>query len=269
MYRPNPDCLARHPEIKPRMRSVLMDWLIEVSEEFLLHRETYHTASNLVDRFLSAASGCRKSEVQLIGVTCLFLASKTLEIHAPSISQFAELTDGACTAEDILRHEVKIMQALEWRITPPTLPAWVVALVLSPGFKHKARQLYLFTSSMEILDLASLDLAMLQHPPSHLAAAALAIVARDSNVFFSIGFGSAEIRPAIDFLYPYANVVSHDLPSFKTNANHLQQLHNVTLDRYDRGHKGDSSSQYSTPPTMSRPARPPTAPRKGRRGSDA
>jgi hypothetical protein len=29
-YAPNPDCLMRHPEIKPRMRSVLMDWLIEV-----------------------------------------------------------------------------------------------------------------------------------------------------------------------------------------------------------------------------------------------
>ncbi len=29
------------------------------------------------------------------------------------------------------------------------------------------------------------------------------------------GFSSADIRPAIDFLYPYANVVSRDLNSFK------------------------------------------------------
>ena len=29
-YRPSPDYLTRHPEMRPRMRAVLLDWLIEV-----------------------------------------------------------------------------------------------------------------------------------------------------------------------------------------------------------------------------------------------
>jgi len=33
--------LSHHPEVTPRMRSVLIDWLMEVSEVYRLHRLTF------------------------------------------------------------------------------------------------------------------------------------------------------------------------------------------------------------------------------------
>ena len=60
--------MVAHAGMKPRMRSLLADWMMEVSEEFGLHRETYHIALNLVDRYLTVAESQPKSVLQLIGV---------------------------------------------------------------------------------------------------------------------------------------------------------------------------------------------------------
>lgn len=107
------------------MRSLLADWMMEVSEEFGLHRETYHIALNLVDRYLSRATGEAKAILQLIGVSCLFIAAKVEEIYPPRLTKFAELTDGACTDEAILAKELEILQTLDWRLSPMTPVSWL------------------------------------------------------------------------------------------------------------------------------------------------
>ena len=35
------------------MRAILLDWMMEVSSEFLMKRETYHLAVMYVDKYLS------------------------------------------------------------------------------------------------------------------------------------------------------------------------------------------------------------------------
>lgn len=62
--------------ITPYMRAILLDWMMEVSNEFTLKRETFHLAVNYVDRVLSLSVNVPKNELQLIGVVSMFLASK-------------------------------------------------------------------------------------------------------------------------------------------------------------------------------------------------
>lgn len=45
-------------------------------EEYKLHRETYYLAMNMFDRFMDTRTNVRKEQLQLLGVTCLFIASK-------------------------------------------------------------------------------------------------------------------------------------------------------------------------------------------------
>lgn len=67
----------KHPSLQPRMRAILLDWLIEVCEVYKLHRETYYLAMDYIDRFLSLHNEpVPKNQLQLIGITCLFIASK-------------------------------------------------------------------------------------------------------------------------------------------------------------------------------------------------
>jgi G1/S-specific cyclin-E1 len=145
VYTPNPSYLSRHPEIKPKMRAMLLDWLIEVSEEFVLHRETLYLAINFIDRILAAKCNMAKSMIQTLGISCLFIAAKLQEIYPPHISRFAELTDGACTEVQIIACERVVVQVRgqsqklggkRERAKPVCLPPWCTGSQTSVGHHH-------------------------------------------------------------------------------------------------------------------------------------
>ena len=48
-------CLNRQRNITPKMREILIDWMIEVSDEFMLKRETLYISINYIDRFMLLA----------------------------------------------------------------------------------------------------------------------------------------------------------------------------------------------------------------------
>uniref|UniRef100_A0A1A9X494 Uncharacterized protein n=1 Tax=Glossina brevipalpis TaxID=37001 RepID=A0A1A9X494_9MUSC len=121
----NPAMLDNHPGLQPRMRAILLDWLIEVCEVYKLHRETYYLAVDYLDRYLSTQKNVQKTHLQLIGITCLFVAAKVEEIYPPKIGEFAYVTDGACEESDILKHEILLLQALQWNISPLTAIGWL------------------------------------------------------------------------------------------------------------------------------------------------
>ncbi|XP_011916969.1 PREDICTED: G1/S-specific cyclin-E2 isoform X5 [Cercocebus atys] len=102
-----------HSDLEPQMRSILLDWLLEVCEVYTLHRETFYLAQDFFDRFMLTQKDINKNMLQLIGITSLFIASKLEEIYAPKLQEFAYVTDGACSEEDILRMELIILKLLD------------------------------------------------------------------------------------------------------------------------------------------------------------
>jgi cyclin-A len=107
------------PRINSQMRAVLVDWLVEVAEDFKLATETLYLSVGYVDRFLS----CRRierEELQLLGVTCLLIASKYEEINPPLIERFAYVTDNACSVDDIVKVEAEVLLHLDFQISMPT-----------------------------------------------------------------------------------------------------------------------------------------------------
>ncbi len=124
-YCPEPHYLKKkQSQINWTMRAILFDWMMEVCMEFGLKRETYHYAINYVDRYLSAVPNLPKIELQLIGVTALYMAAKVEEIYPPRVASFAKSTDGAYSTEAINAMELKMAKALKWLLTPPTLNTW-------------------------------------------------------------------------------------------------------------------------------------------------
>lgn len=76
-YAPDPHYMdKKQSEINWSMRAILLDWMMEVSMEFGLKRETYHYAINYIDRYLTAVINVQKWELQLVGVTALYMAAK-------------------------------------------------------------------------------------------------------------------------------------------------------------------------------------------------
>lgn len=64
------------------MRALLVDWMVEVQESFELNHETLYLAVKLVDLFLTRSTKneqieqLTKEELQLLGASALFIASK-------------------------------------------------------------------------------------------------------------------------------------------------------------------------------------------------
>ncbi|KAL4713893.1 hypothetical protein ACJJTC_015547 [Scirpophaga incertulas] len=194
----NPQMFDKHPELQPRMRAILLDWLNEVCEVYKLHRETFHLTVDYVDRFLTSRGDLKKTRLQLIGITCLFIAAKVEEVYPPKIGEFAYVTDGACTTEEILEHELLILQVLSWNLTPITINGWlnIFMQLASEGRNAKRRLLaesdvganalrgYTFVfpqySSLEfvvcgqLIDLAVLHVDVNKFSYSTVAAAAIA-----------------------------------------------------------------------------------------------
>jgi hypothetical protein len=107
------------------MREILIDWLIEVSEEFMLKRETLYITINYIDRYLENVTYLvPKSELQLIGVASLLLACKIEEVYIPRVNDFALATDGGYEKEQIIDMEMRIMKVLEFKLHPITLCSW-------------------------------------------------------------------------------------------------------------------------------------------------
>ena len=106
-YTPPPDILSaeRQPNLTWRMRALLIDWMIEVSAEFDLRRETFYLAYNYLDRYLNEARGIERQKYQLVGTAALYLACKVEEIFAPRINYFIVATDRGYTKQEILKME--------------------------------------------------------------------------------------------------------------------------------------------------------------------
>jgi hypothetical protein len=60
-----------------------------------------------------------KMQLQLVGVTAMFLASKYEEMYVPTIDDFVYMTDNTYTKAEIRRMEIKILQTLNFMFGKP------------------------------------------------------------------------------------------------------------------------------------------------------
>ena len=67
--------MSSQPDITPAMRTILVDWLIEVQENFELFHETLYLAVRLTDRYL-ALKDIKREYLQLVGATAMLIAAK-------------------------------------------------------------------------------------------------------------------------------------------------------------------------------------------------
>lgn len=251
--------LRRHQAIQPRMRAILLDWLIEVCEVYKLHRETFYLAVDFIDRYLSVTEGIPKTRLQLLGVSCLFIAAKIEEIYPPKITDFAYVTDGACNEEEILTMELVILKELNWGLSPMTPNGWMKlymqvthcdrSLVDGDNFVIPQFSGLPFLRVMQLLDLCVLDMASCQFRYSVLAASAFyyahsnAEVGRQRAADVS-GYLWEELATCVQWMSPFFAVIRSEAPiqpkSFqgvKFEHQHNIQSHTVDLTMLDKVHE--------------------------------
>lgn len=115
----NRNHLEGQAEVYAKMRAVLIDWINEVHTQFHLVAETFQLAVAIIDRYLQAVKDTKRSHLQLVGVTALFIAAKYEELYPPAIADFIYITDDTYTGKQIRQMELQIYKALDCNLSRP------------------------------------------------------------------------------------------------------------------------------------------------------
>ncbi|XP_068918489.1 G2/mitotic-specific cyclin-B3 isoform X2 [Petaurus breviceps papuanus] len=115
---PISDYMAKQHDISKDMRAILVDWMVEVQENFELTHETLYLAVKLVDHYLMQVV-CLRDKLQLIGSTAILIASKFEERCPPCIDDFLYICDDAYQREELLSMEINILHTLNFDINIP------------------------------------------------------------------------------------------------------------------------------------------------------
>ena len=115
----NSNYFKYQPEITPYMRSILIDWIIDVSRQFKFKEETLYSAIYLIDAYLSKKY-IKKRNFQLLGISSLLIASKLNEIYLREISDYSDITYNTYNVQDIKIMEKDILKTLNFDVLIPT-----------------------------------------------------------------------------------------------------------------------------------------------------
>ncbi|XP_008433559.1 G2/mitotic-specific cyclin-B3 [Poecilia reticulata] len=110
--------MDKQPYLSPDMRAILIDWLVEVQENFELFHETLYLAVKLTDHYLSKVP-IHRDLLQLVGSTALLIACKFEERCPPPVEDFLYICDDAYKRRELIGIEANILKTLSFDINIP------------------------------------------------------------------------------------------------------------------------------------------------------
>jgi len=167
LHEASPGYMERQVHVNAKMRGILVDWLVSVQQKYKLKSETLFLAVSLLDRYLEQKATARRY-LQLVGVTALLIAAKFEEMYPPQISDLVYVTDKAYSRDDIIKMEVSILTALDFKICNPTPMHFLERYQTVNGCNEAHRGL-----AQYLLELALPDYNMLKYGASCRAASAV------------------------------------------------------------------------------------------------
>ncbi|CAN6854127.1 unnamed protein product [Brassica oleracea] len=159
-------------DIGPSMRGILIDWLVEVSEEYKLASDTLYLAVNLIDRFLSN-NYIEKRRLQLLGVTCMLIASKYEEICAPRLEEFCFITDNTYTRLEVVAMETQVLNFLHFRLSVPTTKTFLRRFIQAAKASDQVLHTEMESLADYLAELTLVEYSFLRFLPSLIAASAV------------------------------------------------------------------------------------------------
>jgi len=170
------DYMDKQVDLTRFMRSLLIDWMVEVQENFELNHETLYLGVKIVDTYLSKVP-VGKQTLQLVGAAAMFIASKFDERVPPLVDDLTYICDGAYNHDELIAMEVAILRVIGFDLSMP----------LSYRFLRRYARcakiaMPQLTLARFILELSLLEYSMVTVSDSKLAAAALLLALKMQNL---------------------------------------------------------------------------------------
>ncbi|KAF3914896.1 Cyclin-A2-1 [Dactylellina cionopaga] len=213
-YLPDPHYMENQPDLRWDMRGTLIDWLIEVHERFQMVSETLYNAVNIIDRFLTRKA-IPVDQLQLVGITALFIAAKYEEITPPAIESLVYMVDDAYNVDEIRSCEAYILRILGWEINAPGPMNFLRYISTADQYQWDIRALAKY-----FLETTLMDPRFVGTPMSYITAASYYLARIMLNegdwnlkhIHYS-GYTSEQLRPAVEVLIEMMGVPSVHHPA--------------------------------------------------------
>ena len=162
--------MKKQKEINDQMRSILVDWIIDVHHKFGFTDETLFMTVSIIDRYCSSEQISR-IKYQCLGITALMIACKHEEINVPKVEDFIYITDNAYTKEEVFKMENDVLSKLNFELLYPSPIKFYEYLSLHFNFSKK----YHFLGKY-LMETFLLDLKYVKYKPSVISCACTYIV---------------------------------------------------------------------------------------------
>lgn len=169
----NHNYMVKQEFINDKMRSILVDWLVEVHLKFKMVPESLYITVQIIDRYLELKQ-VRRSKLQLVGVAALLIAAKYEEIYPPQLKELVYITDKAYNKQEILEMEAEILTTLDFMFTVPTVHTFLCRYLKAAHADRAMVQL-----SCYLTERCLQEFSVLKYLPSQIAASAV-LIARTS-----------------------------------------------------------------------------------------
>ncbi|XVF39846.1 hypothetical protein PTKIN_Ptkin01aG0065100 [Pterospermum kingtungense] len=171
--RPLPDYLDKvQKDVSANMRGVLVDWLVEVAEEYKLVSDTLYMTVSYIDRYLSR-NALNRQKLQLLGVSSMLIASKYEEINPPHVEDFCYITDNTYTKDEVVKMEADILKHLKFELGNPTVKTFLRRFTRVAEEDYKGSSLQLEFLGYYLAELSLLDYGCVKFLPSSVAASVI------------------------------------------------------------------------------------------------
>ncbi|KAG0479283.1 hypothetical protein HPP92_010141 [Vanilla planifolia] len=151
---------------------VLVDWLVDVAEEYRLISDTLFLAVSYIDRYLSS-NVISRQRLQLLGVSAMLIASKYEEISPPHVEDFCYITDNTYTKKQMVGMETDILKFLKFEMGNPTIKTFLRRFTKASNEDGEYPSLVLEFMGCYLAELSLLDYRCVQFLPSVTAASAV------------------------------------------------------------------------------------------------
>ena len=139
-------------EINEQMRSILVDWIIDVHHKFGFTDETLFMTILIIDRYCSIENITR-IKYQCLGITAMMIACKHEEINVPKVDDFIYITDNAYTKDEVFQMENDVLDKLNFSLLYPSPIKFYEYLSLHFNFSKKYYMLGKYLMESFLLDL--------------------------------------------------------------------------------------------------------------------